>query len=116
MPIENTVAGALIAFVTRHLSCAHCAQAYTADDIAVIRHDGARWSLRAVCSTCQDIRLVTAYDGPPYCFRWPGILNPPRITTEDVRDWRAFLATFDGDLLALLHNGDPPAPGQPDEG
>ena len=68
-----------------------------------MQHDRDQWSLSATCPVCGASRLITAFDAPPY-LRLDGAHGPfpPLLTARDVLEWRAFLARFEGDLVALL--------------
>jgi len=89
----------LIAYVIRHLACEDCGQSYSLDDVRVVLHADFQWDLVATCPVCAAERVVTAYDHPPY-EQLRGRAVP--LTREDVREWRAFLAVFRGDLRELL--------------
>ena len=94
----------LIAFVARYMTCSACHHAYSADDVAVIRHSAGLWVLSATCPACAHSHTFTAFDRPPYT-QMPDMGATARqpLSDQDVRDWAAFLEQFDGDLSALLN-------------
>lgn len=93
----------MIAYVTRHVRCSVCGEAYGPDDVRVVLYDDSQWDLVATCPACHAQRLVSAYDQPPYVYWRSRPAAPPGpITEADMEAWAAFLAGFWGDMFDLL--------------
>lgn len=103
MLVEQSGAGDLVAFVTRYMPCSVCQHAYSADDVAVLRHSAGSWVLSATCPVCHHNSTFSAFDHPPYTHLPDmGAVRLRPLSEDAVRTWADFLERFQGDLSTLL--------------
>lgn len=107
MLVEQPGTGDLVAFVTRYLPCSACQHAYSAGDVAVLRHSAGSWVLSATCPVCHHNSTFSAFDRLPYT-HLPGMgaVHSSPLSQDDVQTWADFLVRFQGDLSDLLAAGD----------
>ncbi len=123
MADQGTEGDHLLRYVILFATCPECHGSYDLEDVQAVKRRGNILWVVLKCSHCGSERIIVAYahnedDKKPEEIESPAedvsdeldvpdepaeTLTP--ITEAEVQQWREFLASFDGDMEALLSGG-----------
>jgi hypothetical protein len=100
----------LIRYLMSHLECVTCQHRYSIEDFEVLEKGAKMVILLMTCRNCLTQSLLMAFlqeqgaeeIDPSSMTPAEGEDEPRPITADDVMDVHRFLASFDGDCIALV--------------